>query len=818
MANSPKADVTTLAPVSETDHLGNHPGEAARPSAGEFRAEKLAMLLESATQPFFGAGLDGRITCANSAFAALVGEATSSLIGRLVTEFVADPWRDAVEQVWLGRSPSRVEIELRGSKGRIIAVELAIDVDRDAHDEPAGFSVFVSDVSGRTGLVAAIRDARERSLWLYDDAPIGYHELDAEGRFVNINNTGCELLGYAREELIGRPSFDFIAESDREDAKRAYHERMTGRRRLDPFDRAVVARDGRSMVLSIEERYKRDAAGRVVGLLGTMSDVTEARQFEAALRASERRTRALFEGIDDAVFVHALDGRILDANRAATRLLGYSHDELIRMTTSDVDDPSFAAGYEDRLAQQMELGHLCCEGRHRTKDGRVIPVEISTSSIQLDEERAVLAVIRDVSERIALEGARRELASTQLENARAMAAKNAELTLSEARYRQLTEGCLDGVIAADDDGLISLFNSSAERMFGYADSDVLGRSLAVLMPKALATRPGRSFEESVRDLVGKTIEVCGRRKGGDEFPLELSLNAVARGAEPRYVVSVRDQTERHRMRALLARSEKLASIGLLSAGVAHEINNPLAYVANNLAVLERDLGSVLELVALYEGTRPKIAEQDEHGLAAIDALAEDLDWPYVRDNLPRMLARTREGVQRVATIVGNMRSLARTAPPRMEPAKLPDLVTGVLELVRVRLRRRNIALEVETGDVPPIICVPTQISQVILNLVINAVQAIEGSSRTEGGLVRIAWWLEGESVVLTVSDNGPGIDPENMPRLFDPFFTTKSVGEGTGLGLSICHGIISGHGGRIEVDSRPGEGTTFRVDLPLKPS
>jgi signal transduction histidine kinase len=205
-------------------------------------------------------------------------------------------------------------------------------------------------------------------------------------------------------------------------------------------------------------------------------------------------------------------------------------------------------------------------------------------------------------------------------------------------------------------------------------------------------------------------------------------------------------------------------------------------------------------------------------LERIEAHAEEFDWPYVRVNLMPMIARTREGVSRVANIVSNLRGLARTSPPKMESARIADLLETALEMLRGRLRRHNIVVDVAEGSVTSLVCVPSQISQVILNLLINATQAVEMTGRTDGGRIRFTANVVGSTVVLAVADNGAGIEPENIPRLFDPFFTTKSVGEGTGLGLSICHGIVTGHGGRIEVESRVGEGTTFRVIFPAKPA
>ena len=794
---------------------------------GAGRARRLARLLESSTQPFAGLDLEGRIICLNRAFATLTGQTepyqVDRSLGSIIPPRVLEPLADALDRVLATGEPVLFETVLLVGDGPEVPVEFVVELDADeSTGVPVGFCTFAKDLTTRKKVLAALRDSDERFRRLYDEAPVGYHEVDTQGRIVNINRTECEILGYPRAEFIGRSYFDFLADEIREAAWAAFPDKINERRPLTRFERTVVTRDGRRLVIAIEERYQRDDEGRVIGLLSTVRDITDQKRAGEALVAAERRNRALFEGMDEAVIVHTPDGRIIDANPAASRLLGYSRDEMVGMTTADVDDPDFAAGFGDRLAEQMASGHLVCEGRHRTKDGRVIPVEINTSLIQYDDQPAVLAVLRNISERLALEETRRAFAEAQARNAREMAAKNAELTLSEARYRQLTEGCLDGVVVADRNGLVTLFNPAAERMFGYEAREVVGRHLGVLMPKAFPVETARSFEEDVLwrrpGIVGKTVELTARRKNAETFPIELSLSAVVRGGEPHFIGSIRDQTERQRMRAMLAQSERLASIGLLSAGVAHEINNPLAYVGNNLAVLERDLGSLLQMVELYQELDPVIRDASPGDAERIAALADDFDWPYVRENLPRMIARTREGVQRVANIVSNLRNLARTSPLKMETARIPELLDSVLEMLRGRLRRSRIEVVIDHGLVPPLVCVPTHISQVILNLMVNATQAVEAAGRPEGGTIRFGSRTEGDMVALSIADDGCGIAPEDLGRLFDPFFTTKSVGEGTGLGLTICHGLVTGHGGRIDVESRPGTGSTFRVLLPLKPS
>ncbi|MBV8317520.1 MAG: PAS domain S-box protein [Planctomycetaceae bacterium] len=833
-------DVNAVPGLSSTrgDGSSQKPDHAARGgttmlACPENPTQLMGRLLDRTSQPFAAIDFEGRITSANRAFEKLTGYTVAELLTMTIGDLTPEPWKGKMDETLVrvqstGKS-ERYEKEYRRRDGTSILVEVAVDLDRDETNRPVGYFAFVTDISERKKVETALRESEERFRRLYDEAPVGYHEIDTEGRIVNINRTECEMLGYTREEVLGRSVFEFLAEETREPALRAFPDKIQGKLPLRTLERTLVTRDGRRLFVSIEERYNRDEQGQIVGIRSTVQDYTERKRTEAALVASERRARALFEGIEDALFVHAPDGRILDVNPAASRLLGYTKEELLRMTTNDIDDPEFAAGYEDRLQSQLTQGHLSCEGRHRSKDGRVIPVDINSSTIIFDGQRAVLAVIRDITERKALEETRRQFAEAQMRYAREMEAKNRALTESEALYRQLTEGCLDAVVVADRQGRITLFNPAAEKVFGYRADEILGQPIARLIPGEF--REGRrdglqhGLETRDPDVVGKTVQVRGVRKSGEEFPLELSLSAVELAGELQFIGSIRDQTERmqqraerQRMQAMLAQTEKLASIGLLSAGVAHEINNPLAYVANNLAVIERDLKSVLEMIALYESACEPLAAAVPDVLARIDALSDDLDWPYVRDNLGIILDRTREGVQRIAHIVQSLRSLARRSPHKFESAAIADLFESALEMVRGRMKNNQIELVVEHGQLPRVDCVPSQISQVILNLLINAVQAIESTGRKEGGTIRFSSRCEGGEVILCISDNGCGIEPESLPHLFDPFFTTKAVGEGTGLGLSISHGIITGHGGRIEVESRPGEETRFRIILPLKSS
>jgi two-component system, NtrC family, sensor kinase len=271
--------------------------------------------------------------------------------------------------------------------------------------------------------------------------------------------------------------------------------------------------------------------------------------------------------------------------------------------------------------------------------------------------------------------------------------------------------------------------------------------------------------------------------------------------------------ERYQMRARVIQSEKLASLGMLSAGVAHEINNPLAYVSNNLAVLERDVRFLLMLLAIYEKADLSLTATEPELVRQASRLAAEFDLTYVKDNMGKILRSTRQGVKRVADIVQNLRGFARLDQAAVDQADIHEALKTALEMVRGRLDRRHITVEENLGNLPLVAGSAAQLNQVFLNLLVNAMQAIESTHREDGRIVISTEANNGE-IVVEVADNGCGIPDEILPQIFDPFFTTKDVGDGTGLGLSITHSMVQDHGGRLEVESVLGVGTRFRVFLP----
>jgi signal transduction histidine kinase len=263
----------------------------------------------------------------------------------------------------------------------------------------------------------------------------------------------------------------------------------------------------------------------------------------------------------------------------------------------------------------------------------------------------------------------------------------------------------------------------------------------------------------------------------------------------------------------LVQSAKLAAVGQLAAGVAHEINNPLAFVLNNIAVLQRHTRALPELIRLYHQAAEVAAADRQDLYQQILDLGDQIDLPYILDNLESMLARSREGLKRIQLIVQDLRDFSGLDRASfLEETDLNAGIASTLNIVRGRAQLKRVELEVDLGPLPRITCFASKIHHVVLNLCINAIDAC-----SEGGKVTVRTCAVAGGVEVHVIDNGRGIDPAIRDRIFDPFFTTKPPGQGTGLGLSISHAIIEESGGQIEVDSAPGKGSHFTVRLPLKP-
>ena len=268
-----------------------------------------------------------------------------------------------------------------------------------------------------------------------------------------------------------------------------------------------------------------------------------------------------------------------------------------------------------------------------------------------------------------------------------------------------------------------------------------------------------------------------------------------------------EKAKLERLQAQIVHSEKMASLGQLAAGIAHELNNPVGFIYGNMDILNQCVKGMTELLDYYDK-----AELSEPVAGGAVQIKQRIDYDATLADLDLIIKDCRDGAQRIRDIVQNLRTFSRLDEAEFKESDIHEGIDSTIRLLSRYYSSDNISLIRDYGELPPVDAFSGQLNQVWMNLLVNAGQALSA----KGGEVRVTTRVEGESVVIAIADTGGGIPNENLNRIFEPFYTTKPVGEGTGLGLSISFGIVERHGGTIAVDSRPGEKTTFTVTLPIR--
>jgi len=369
---------------------------------------------------------------------------------------------------------------------------------------------------------------------------------------------------------------------------------------------------------------------------------------------------------------------------------------------------------------------------------------------------------------------------------RALGSRKAQeaLVRSAASFRKLIEASPDGIFVHRD-GVLVFVNPAAVASLGFTTTaELVGLPLGTLFPPQDREQAGLRLRPPPGDEPTPMREERMLRRDGSSRTFEIAALRAEFDGQPCILAFARDVSERKQLEARLLISDRMASVGTLASGVAHEINNPLAYVRSNL----------------------------DWGIELLQAAPQGLDAGNTRA-LEAALADAADGAERVRKIIGGLRSFARVQDDQGVDTALPEVLEAALKLVANQVRHRACVVR-DYAPAPLVHADPSRLAQVFVNLIVNAAQAIPEGRALEH-VVRVSTRTDerGRSVA-EVHDSGCGIPPEVIGRIFDPFFTTKEVGSGTGLGLSICHGIITNLGGEITVASRPGAGTTFTVVLP----
>jgi len=478
--------------------------------------------------------------------------------------------------------------------------------------------------------------------------------------------------------------------------------------------------------------------------------------------------RALLEKGDNGILVLDDQKNIIYTNSVFLDLTGFKEAEILDRPLYRLILPDEVAALKAILENSRgRQGKFCQETTFLRRDGTPIIADTCFSPDEDQSPPLTYVYIRDLTEWKRIEG---------------------ELKKANSFFVNLIESSVDGIIAADIKGNIIIFNHSAEQLIGYRADEVVGGKLHIteIYPEGVAKEIMRKLRSEAYGGVGKLtpIRITVLNREGEEIPIELSAALVyEEGKEIASVGIFTDLRERLRIEKQLQethlqllQSEKMASVGKLAAGVAHEINNPL--------------GGILIYASL---------------------MLEDMpDDDPRRSDIQRIVQET----TRCKEIVKSLLEFGHQSGPKFEPVDVNRAIVDGLFFLENQAIFHNIEIIKDLDPLlPRVMGNASQLKQVFMNMVVNAADAMSGNGRLT---IQTRLGEDETYVYVAFSDTGVGIPEENLSKIFDPFFTTKEVGKGTGLGLAVCYGIVEKHGGRIEVESEVGQGTTFRIILPVK--
>ena len=639
--------------------------------------------------------------------------------------------------------------------------------------------------------------------------------VDPQGNRLYNSPSYERLLGYHKDELQTTIAFTQVHPEDRAKviaAAREVTEAGTGH----VLEYRMRHKDGSWRTLESHGVPFRNASGQIGGVLTVARDVTERKRAELSIM----RLAAIVESSDDAIIGKDLDGCITSWNKGAQRVFGYAAGEMVGTSVTRLI-PADRQQEEEQILGKLRRGESVehFETLRQTKDGRTINVAVTASAIK-DVTGTVVGVskvARDITGR-----------------------KQSEEKLRESqRLLQSTLDALSAHIAILDEAGIIIAVNAVWKNFAEAN-DFMGRASGVgLNYLAVCESATGECAAEAQDVAAGIRAVMANHQPGFhlEYPchspteqrwFEVRATRFAGGGLPRIVVAhenitdrVKAEHDRKKIEVHLRQAQKLESIGQLAAGVAHEINTPTQYIGDNTQFLRDAFQELLPVLQsprqLLEALRDNCVTPEL--LQATEATLQAADVDYLIAEIPKAIEQSLQGVERVAKIVRAMKEFSHPGTADKTKVDLNHCIDSTLTVARNEWKYvADLVTELDP-KLPPVMCLPGEFNQVILNLVVNAAHAIGDAIKAgdgHKGTITVTTRRDGEWVEVRLRDTGTGIPESARGKIFDPFFTTKGVGKGTGQGLAIAHSaIVDKHGGTITFETELGKGTVFIIRLPL---
>ncbi|MFW6138011.1 MAG: PAS domain S-box protein [Spirochaetota bacterium] len=683
--------------------------------------------------------------------------------------------------------------------------------------ESHGYGCFVTmtDISGLKQAENELREIKEDMAAVVESSPLAIFTLDREGKVQKLWNSAAErMFGWKRQSVMGRRLP--IVPRDRQEELDGVLGRIFRGEYVSSFETVRQRKDGSVIEMSISAAPIKDEKGNIIEVMGIVEEITQRRQREQELKRSEQTFKSLFNSSGDAMFIHLPEGRFVEVNQEACRRLGYTRQELLQLTPADVDSPQYSDRVRERTKEIMEKGGAAFETEHVTKQGRIIPTQIISRMIDYYGQKVVLSAARDFSQRKQYENHIQRL-NDVLEVLREIN----QFTIKETDPYQLLQAvCSELTRNSLYFGAWTAFKDTDQKLRLGAASCVEGFENSITEKLANGYVPP-CVQKAMQEQ--KVVVCSGSESAGCELPpsrcpartrmaYRLAENGDTNGVvvvctrleyispeEQRLLVEMADdvvlglrkiklENERkqaletlHRTQQQVVEQERYRALSQMASGIAHDFNNALSTI-----------------------------------MGFTDLMLQMPETLNDTEKVKRNLELISKSARNAAAIVRRMRKFYR--PREDEKLSVVDLNQQVEEAVSAteprwkqvaRSRGVDIFIEKDLGNIEPVGGNEHELQEMLTNLIFNAVDAMP-----EGGTLRFRTRQEQQEVLLEVSDTGVGMPEDVRRKCFDPFFTTKGE-SGTGLGLSTVQGIVTRHKGRITVDSEEGQGTCFRIYLPV---
>ncbi len=636
----------------------------------------------------------------------------------------------------------------------------------------------------------AIRESEERFRSLVESSSDWIWEVDKNAVYTYSSPKIESLLGYTPDEIIGKKPFDLMAPEETNRLIQEYGKLAKYHKPIIAMENTNVHRNGSDVIIETSGVPIFKANNEFVGYRGVDRDVTERKKAELILKENAATLNSMFAVAPTGIGLAGKNG-YTQINEQMTKITGYSRDELLEMKPRQLysDDEEYKNIEKNLNDQLLKLGTGTVETKWVRKDGETIDVLISSTPTDPSIfSEGITFTALDITER-----------------------KRDERELRHLRnlLSNIVNSMPSVLIGVDKDGYVTQWNLEAENETGISSPAAHGQLLGDVFPK-LAGEMDKVLKAIKERTVQKNEKIIFKQSGEKRFSDITIYPLVANGIDGA-VIRVDDVTDKMRIEEMMIQSEKMLSVGGLAAGMAHEINNPLAGILQNVQVMRNRLNGSLS-------KNIKTAEACNTTMEAIEQYIE-------KRGINPMIHSIMESGHRAARIVDNMLSFSRKSEARPEYFDLGVIIDKAVDLAandydlkkKYDFRQIKIVREYDS-KMPKVMCEESKIQQVLLNVFKNGAQAMTPTDEVNKILHFIIRLIpENDMVRIEIEDNGPGMDESIRKRVFEPFFTTKDVGVGTGLGLSVSYFIITeNHGGTMAVESVPGKGTKFIIHLPVK--